>query len=225
MRQYVALMYKEWLETRHISFGFLIGGLVGLHFYYITLKMTRTFALDIVGLFVFFTLLNLATLCACAFARERQNGTSTILRRIAADWRVAATAKFGYAILSSALFALIFTAISGVIDLRLGFPFGSSIVDYFKSFNLHTSDAAFLKGLGLAFVACWGVFWTGRTDRVFVVLALSFLTPTLTSIVVAWLCTYWEYDWQAPTIICNAVASLLALTFAPFPGRFGYRQS
>ena len=177
---------------------------------------------DLPGHFVIFSLLNLGTLCAVAFSRERENGTETMMRRINPDWRVAAATKFGYAFLTTLVLVLIFGLISMTFDWYARSPVGSSFLRFCCSWSTRASDAHSFAVLAAA--ACWGIFWTGRLRRRFDSVFLAFFTPTVLTIGVVWACYRLDWDNYAPTIIFNIVACLLALIFAPFPRRFGYRQ-
>ena len=218
MKQYFALLRKEYLETRAQTSVFLIMGLALPLFQYLQAGFVHP--ADYLYGATFALILNVATLCAIAFARERENGTLETLRRVVSDWRVAAFAKFSYAFISTLVLSVVFLGVSLVVDSCCHYV---CMTTFFKALS-RNGDLffSFLKGAGLLCAFCWGIFWTGRVERQATAIFLTFASAAFCGIVSADICRALFDKWELYADVLTLAVSILAAACGPLRGRFGY---
>jgi hypothetical protein len=233
MKRFIAVFYKEFLETRWETLIFM---LVGACYYFAAPPLFSAYPVADVGsgqLRTFITAgiialwLNATILSATAFARERENGYMETLRRIAPQWNVVAFAKFCYVFASTAFIAAIVFGVTLYLDEYHRLAFTTTLRSYFQSdggIDLMT----FVHGSGLGVAFCWGVFWTGRVDRQATAIFLTVVSAlACAAIAIASRTNLIGGQEIASAEFVNGfclVCGLLALAFAPIRNRFGYRD-
>jgi len=233
MKRFIAVFYKEFLETRWETLIFM---LVGACYYFVAPFLFSAYPVADVGsgqLRTFITAgiialwLNATILSATAFARERENGYMETLRRIAPQWNVVAFAKFCYVFASTAFIAAIVFGVTLYLDEYHRLAFTTTLRSYFQSDGgIDLMTLVHGSGLGVAF--CWGVFWTGRVDRQATAIFLTVVSAlACAAIAIASRTNLIGGQEIASAEFVNGfclVCGLLALAFAPIRNRFGYRD-
>ncbi len=233
MKRFIAVFYKEFLETRWETLIFM---LVGACYYFAAPFLFSAYPVADVGsgqLRTFITAgiialwLNATILSATAFARERENGYMETLRRIAPQWNVVAFAKFCYVFASTAFIAAIVFGVTLYLDEYHRLAFTTTLRSYFQSDGgIDLMTLVHGSGLGVAF--CWGVFWTGRVDRQATAIFLTVVSAlACAAIAIASRANLIGGQEIASAEFVNGfclVCGLLALAFAPIRNRFGYRD-
>ncbi len=235
MNRIFALMRKEYLETRFETFVFLVCGLICSFvpaFFDSTMidnakyyQELNALSYHVVGGFVA-VWLNAVVLSACAFARERENGTTAILQRITIDWRVVAAGKFGYVVLSSLALACFFFLTTLGVDAYHRLPFLTTCGAFSRS-DFGGDAMTFIFSFGLLHTWCWAVYWTSVVSRSVSAIFLSVFSSVVFGYLTAYFLTVFfrildvEYLNHYGLIVNGFIG--LALLICAMRRKFGYR--
>ncbi len=237
MKKIFAILRKEYMETRTESLVFLLIGLAAPYLILLGFNAENEYSakelltegtqwLPAGALFALW--INLVILAATAFSRERENGTLETLRRTVKDWRLAAAAKFGYVLISTAVMAAVFALVwaaatrifSGAVvwlDFISGGGLKKAGYEYLNDFPLRDLQLVLLD----SFV--WGIFWSGRVKKQVGAIFSAVLCAVATGWVVGFAAKAFNLDPNA-ALACRMALLAAVLAFAPVRSRFGFRD-
>lgn len=237
MKKIFAILRKEYVETRTESLVFLLIGLAAPYLVLLSINAENEYSakelltegtqwLPAGALFALW--INLVILAATAFSRERENGTLETLRRTVKDWRLAAAAKFGYVLISTAVMAAVFALVwaaatrifSGAVvwlDFISGGELKKAGYEYLNDFPLRDLQLVLLD----SFV--WGIFWSGRVRKQVGAIFSAVLCAVATGWVVGFAAKAFNLDPNA-ALACRMALLAAVLAFAPVRSRFGFRD-
>ncbi|MGN1063950.1 MAG: hypothetical protein ACI4QC_00935, partial [Thermoguttaceae bacterium] len=237
MKKIFAILRKEYMETRTESLVFLLIGLAAPYLILLGFNAENEYSakelltegtqwLPAGALFALW--INLVILAATAFSRERENGTLETLRRTVKDWRLAAAAKFGYVLISTAVMAAVFALVWAVatrifsgavvwLDFISGGELKKAGYEYLNDFPLRDLQLVLLD----SFV--WGIFWSGRVRKQVGAIFSAVLCAVATGWVVGFAAKAFNLDPNA-ALACRMALLAAVLAFAPVRSRFGFRD-
>ncbi|MBP5622383.1 MAG: hypothetical protein J6X44_10245, partial [Thermoguttaceae bacterium] len=234
MNKILAVFRKEYVETRTTTLVFwLFGVLFPLLKVFDVSVGTYADANPILLGGALAAWLNAAFLTASTFAREKEDGTFQTLRRVVPDWRVAVAGKGAWIIASTLILVAFFGAELFVAAKIDGESFLKGFRDILNANSNKGDEGTLTTALVVSITSvCWGVFWTARSSRQMSAIFLSILSPLVANIVVAvfvasvnLIGSATDKSTLGATAWIVAILGLFALVAAPFPTRFGYRES